>query len=131
MVVFGASSFAIKLYFLEEEGQDVSIVKKIKKIIPKSCFGRDKVFDKVDNDHLNMSKVCTYIMLVYKMMTFQKIAGLEKLNKEGNEKIIQHCMPLMMCTNQNLIPSNIMVLSVHKTLYQIQPYFNQQNANFL
>jgi len=38
----------------KNKDKDVFISKKSKKIIPKSCFVRDKVFDMEDNDHLNI-----------------------------------------------------------------------------
>jgi len=70
------------------------------------------------------------------MVNFQQIAGLDKLNKEGNDKILQDCLPLVNVykpnPRSNLIPCSIYgfyLFTRHYTM--IQPYFNQQNANFV
>jgi len=114
----------------KNNGKDVSIIKKIKKLILKSCFGWDEVFGKEDKDHLNMFKRFHSSHIGIQDNDFPKIAGSDKPEKNGNENIIQHCMPLVNVYKGRSYSQQYSCFywfTRHCTMILL--YFNQWNAN--
>jgi len=80
------------------------------------------VFDKEDNDHLNMFKCFHSYHVGIRDDEFPTNVGLDKPNQEGNDKIIQHCLPLVTVykpksKEQSYSQQYSWFLSVHMTLY--------------